>query len=116
MAEALVNVRGMNSDNGWQAYSAGTRPTGEVHPLALQVLVEIGIHHQGISRKPEDLPIQDFDKVVTVCDSANDDCPLWLGKGVRVHRPFFDPAKTNDILDFRRVRDEINASLDELLT
>jgi arsenate reductase len=49
----------------------------------------------------------DFDLVVTVCDSAAEECPVWLGKGKKVHHSFPDPALTDDMNDFRAVRDEI---------
>lgn len=115
MAEALVNARFAHQADGWQAWSAGTKPKGFVHPIALQVLAELGIIHQGQSCTPEKLPLQDFDKVVTVCDAASDDCPVWLGQGIRQHVPFDDPAHSEDIQVFRRVRDEIAQALDQLL-
>jgi arsenate reductase len=52
---------------------------------------------------------------VTVCDSAAKECPLWLGKGKRTHHRFPDPAKTDDITDFRKVRDEIEREITQLL-
>ena len=91
MAEAIVNAR--YSDK-WQAYSAGTKPAGYVHPKAIQVLTEIGIAHSGTSKHIDDLHTRDFDLVVTVCDSAAEECPVWPGKaGKRVHHSFVDPAK-----------------------
>lgn len=58
----------------------------------------------------------DFDLVVTVCDSATEDCPLWLGKGKRLHRGFPDPAATDSLADFRTVRDAIEQEILSLLT
>lgn len=104
MAEAIVNAR---LGDKWQAVSAGTKPAGFVHPMAIQVLEEIGIHHQGRSKLVEEFQGQDFDLVVTVCDSAAEECPLWLGKGRKVHHSFPDPAKTNDLNEFRQVRDDM---------
>ena len=104
MAEAIVNAR---LGETWEAVSAGTRPAGTVHPLALAVLSEIGIRHTGRSKPAEEFRGVDFDLVVTVCDSAAEECPLWLGKGKRLHRGFPDPAKTGDMDDFRKVRDDI---------
>jgi len=101
MAEAIVNAR---LGDQWEACSAGTKPTGYVHPKALAVLAEIGIRHQGRSKSVNEFKGMDFDLVVTVCDSAAEECPLWLGKGKRVHHSFPDPAKTDNMNDFRNVR------------
>ena len=112
MAEAIVNAR---LGETWEAVSAGTRPAGTVHPLALAVLSEIGIRHTGRSKPAEEFRGVDFDLVVTVCDSAAEECPLWLGKGKRLHRGFPDPAKTGDMDDFRKVRDDIARDIIPLL-
>ncbi len=108
MAEAIVNAR---FSGEWQAFSAGTRPAGYVHPKALAVLEEIGIRHAGRSKPADELRDQTFDLVVTVCDAAAEDCPVWLGPGRKRHHSFFDPAQTDDLADFRRVRDEILAAI-----
>ena len=102
MAEAIVNAR---LGERWQAFSAGTRLAGFVHPKALAALEEIGIQHAGRSKSMDEFRGQDFDLVVTVCDSAAEECPVWLGKGKRLHHSFPDPAKTDDMNDFRKVRD-----------
>jgi arsenate reductase (thioredoxin) len=112
MAEAIVNAR---LGDRWEAVSAGTKPVGYVHPKALAVLAEIGIQHQGHSKLADEFRGSEFDLVVTVCDSAAEECPLWLGKGKRLHRSFPDPAKTNEMDDFRRVRDAIAVEIPELL-
>src|SRR5512134_4032687 len=88
MAEAIVNAR---LGEAWQVYSAGTIPAGYVHPKALAALAEIGIQHQGVSKSVEQFRDVPFDLVVTVCDSAAEECPLWLGQGRRVHHSFTDP-------------------------
>ena len=85
MAEAIVNAR---LGTEWKAYSAGTQPADNVHPLAVEVLKEIGIEHQGRTKTVDEFYGRDFDLVVTVCDSAAEKCPLWLGKGKRVHMGF----------------------------
>jgi arsenate reductase (thioredoxin) len=108
MAEAIVNQR----VEGWQAFSAGTKPAGYVHPKALQVLEEVGLPHSGRSKHPDELREVSFDLVVTVCDSAAEECPVWLGQGKRLHSSFSDPAKAEGseeqvLAEFRRVRDEI---------
>jgi arsenate reductase (thioredoxin) len=109
MAEAIVNTRYPD----WKAFSAGTKPAGYVHELAIEALSEIGVQHLGLSKHISDLPTKDFDIVVTVCDSAAEECPVWPGKaGKRVHHSFVDPAKAEGTLDerkqvFRSVRDEM---------
>jgi arsenate reductase len=75
-------------------------------------LSEIGIHHQGRSKHVDEYRNFKFDQVVTVCDSAAKECPMWLGSGRRVHMGFPDPAKASgtdeEILEvFRQVRDDI---------
>jgi arsenate reductase (thioredoxin) len=112
MAEAIVNAR-MGEE--WQAVSAGTKPAGYIHPKALEALSEIGIQHEGRSKRADEFQGTEFDLVVTVCDSAAEECPVWLGKGKRVHHSFFDPAQTDDMEDFRRVRDEIARELANIL-
>ena len=107
MAEAIVN----HSLGGhWEAYSAGTKPAGYVHPLALQALEEVGITHSGRSKHLDEFRNMDFDMVVTVCDDAAENCPLWLGSGKRFHMGFPDPAKVEGtdeekMAAFRQVRD-----------
>ncbi len=119
MAEAIVNH--FISDQ-WQAFSAGTQPSGYIHPMALKALEEIGIHHQGDSKSVEQFRGEAFDVVITVCDDAAENCPVWLGKGIRVHIGFPDPAKAEGTINekmsvFRQVRDDIQARiLDHLQT
>ena len=117
IAEAIVNA---NLINDWLAFSAGTKPAGEVHPLALKVLEEIGIQHQGYSKDISEFINKDFDLVVTVCDSAAEDCPLWLKPGHQIHLPFPDPAAfkgdpEETIEVFRQVRNEILEEIPRLL-
>lgn len=117
IAEAVVNKFFAQT---WQAFSAGTNPAGFVHPSALQVLAEIGISHHGRSKSVNEFEDQDFDLIVTVCDSAAEECPIWLGKGKRIHIGFPDPAKASgtyeEILSvFRKVRDDIQNQISQLL-
>jgi arsenate reductase len=117
MAEAIVNAR---LGDTWEAVSAGTKPAGYVHPLALRALAEIGIQHAGRSKRADEFRNTPFDVVVTVCDSAAEECPLWLGQGRRVHLGFPDPAGATGAEDevmavFRRVRDDIADKVPALL-
>jgi len=117
MAEAIVNAR---LGDSWQAFSAGTKPAGHVHARALEALAEIGIRHTGSSKRADEFRDVDFDLVVTVCDSAAQECPLWLGKGKRVHHSFVDPAKAEGTDEqvmnvFRAVRDDIEKTMIRML-
>jgi arsenate reductase len=117
MAEAIVNAKYPQ----WKAYSAGTKPAGYVHELAIEALREIGISHSGRSKSIDELPTKDFDVVVTVCDSAAEECALWHGKaGRRIHHAFVDPAKAEGTREeqkqvFRRVRSEMLEVIPKLL-
>ncbi|MGA9533945.1 MAG: arsenate reductase ArsC [Anaerolineales bacterium] len=117
MAEAIVNTR---LSDRWQAVSAGTKPTGYVHRNVLAVLDEIGVQHHGRSKSADEFRETPFDLVVTVCDSAAEECPVWLEKGTRVHLGFPDPAESEgsdaQVMDaFRSVRDEIARQVPALL-
>jgi arsenate reductase len=118
MAEAIVNAR---LGEHWQAFSAGSRPTGSVHPLALKALAEIGIDHHGRSKSMDEFTGQSFDLVITLCEDSDDNCPVWLGKGKQLHRPFPDPSKLtgtdqHNMQAFRQVRDDIASALMEILS
>jgi arsenate reductase len=117
MAEAIVNAR---LGESWQAVSAGTKPAGFVHPKALAALSEMGIQHEGRSKLADEFRGTDFDLVVMVCDSAAEECPVWIGKGKRTHHSFPDPAKAEgtdeEVMNiFRAVRDEIEKEIVKLL-
>ncbi|OIN88307.1 MAG: low molecular weight phosphatase family protein [Anaerolineae bacterium CG1_02_58_13] len=112
MAEAIVNAR---LGDAWEAVSAGTKPAGFVHPKAVAALAEIGIQHEGRSKMADEFRDAPFDLVVTVCDSAAEECPVWLGKGKRTHHSFPDPALTDNMDDFRKVRDDIELEITQLL-
>ena len=117
MAEAIVNA---HLGDTWQAFSAGVRPTGTVHPNAVRALAEIGIQHEGRSKSADEFREMPFDLVVTVCDQAAEECPIWLGPGKRVHLGFPDPAKAIDgdeevMAAVRAVRDGIAREVPPLL-
>jgi arsenate reductase len=117
MAEAIVND--LLGDE-WQATSAGTKPAGYVHPMAIRALAEIGITHSGRSKSFKEFSDTPFDLVVTVCDTAAEECPLWLGHGKRSHIGFPDPANAVGTEDermavFRTVRDDIQRQVPALL-
>jgi len=112
LAEAIVNT--WFSDT-WEAVSAGTKPTGYVHPKAIAALSEIGIQHIGRSKLVDEFRDVNFDLVITLCDTAAEECPIWLGKGKRMQLSFPDPARTDDMNDFRMVRDDITREISALL-
>jgi arsenate reductase len=95
--------------------SAGSKPAGFVHPLAVKVMAEIGIdisqHRSKHLNEFLDRPIQ---TVITVCGKADQACPVFPGQVERHHWPFDDPAhatgtEAEQLAVFRRVRDEIRA-------
>lgn len=110
MAEGLW--RHWAGDN-WEVFSAGSNPTGFVHPLAITAMKEIGIDISShTSKHANDYTDQSFDLVVTVCDSAKESCPLFPGAKHAVHWPFEDPASATDsdaekLRVFTRIRDQI---------
>lgn len=117
IAEAIVNAKFANT---WEAFSAGTQPAGFVHPYVIQVLKEIGIRHAGTSKSTDYFQGTDFDIVITVCDDAAENCPVWLGKGKKIHLGFPDPAKAEgteiEVLNaFRKVRDDMLEKIPSLL-
>jgi arsenate reductase len=93
--------------------SAGSKPAGYVHPLAVQVMKEIGIDISGHRSKPmNDFLRQPVETVVTVCGNADQACPMFPGQVNRHHWGFADPAHATGtdeekLAVFRRVRDEI---------
>lgn len=118
MAEAIINTR---RGDTWHAVSAGTQPAPRVNPHALRALAEIGIETECSRPKHIDEFVnQPFDLVLTVCDDAAENCPVWLGQGRRVHIGFPDPAKVTGtdaeiLAAFRQVRDDIQARVLDLL-
>ncbi|MCO6436958.1 MAG: arsenate reductase ArsC [Phycisphaerae bacterium] len=91
MAEALLRHLG---DEDFEAYSAGSRPAGFVHPLALDVLEHLGVSADGqFSKSWDELSDCRFDVVITLCDAAADQpCPVWPGAPLRAHWPLPDPV------------------------
>jgi len=109
MAEGLL--RHMAGDE-FESFSAGVAPTA-VRREAIEVLAEIGIDISNQRSKSVDEFLgREFDFVITVCDNANEQCPVFPGKTKRVHWSFADPAAVEGdhelrIAAFRTVRDQI---------
>jgi arsenate reductase len=118
MAEGLLRH---DAGDEFEVESAGVEPS-HVRPQAVEAMREIGIDISGHrSKSVEEFAGQEFDYVITVCDNANERCPVFPGKTRRVHWSFADPAAaTGDeaarLAVFRRVRDEIRGRLRELIS
>ena len=94
MAEALLNDLGQGR---FQAWSAGSFPTGHVHPRSLETLRRHGIDPgQPYSKSWNEFASQPFDLVITVCDqAAGESCPVFPGKPTKLHWSTPDPAKVS---------------------
>ena len=118
MAEGLWHHLG--GDN-WEAYSAGSRPAGFVHPLAVAAMAELGIDiSEQVSKHADQFVGRDLDLVVTVCDGARESCPVIPGAKATLHWPLADPAEAVGSDDerlavFRRVRDTIRERIGQHL-
>ena len=105
----------------WLALSAGSHPSGYVHPLALAALRELGIDPSGqVSKGLDQFIGQPFDVVITVCDNAAQYCPVWPGQGKVIHFPLPDPSDVEDtpevrLAAFREVRELIRTQLFPML-
>lgn len=113
MAEGLLRH---DAGDRFHVESAGTSAT-RVRPEAIAVMREIGIDISGHrSKVVDEFAGQTFDRVLTVCDSAKETCPIYPGHATRTHRAFRDPAalqgsEAERLAAFREVRDEIRAYL-----
>jgi len=103
-------------DSKMEVYSAGTEPALQVNSIAIKVMAEMGIDISQSKPKMVNQFLTDkWDYVITVCDNANETCPVFTGKVAhRLHIGFDDPSNakgSNDFIlsEFRRVRDEIKA-------
>lgn len=119
MAEAIA--RGFHGDV-LDPVSAGSRPAGWVHPLAVQAMAALGIDMSGhTSKSAEQFINEPFDIVVTVCDSAAKDCPSWPGAKRIEHWSIVDPSYGPDdpatrYDRFIERRDELRQRIDELVS
>jgi arsenate reductase len=115
MAEGLLRH---DAGDRFEVFSAGVEPS-EVRPLAIEAMRELGIDISAQrSKSVAGFAGQEFDFVITVCDNANERCPIFPGKTRRIHWSFDDPAaatgdRAEQLNAFRRVRDEIREQLRE---
>ena len=119
MAEGLLRHLGGGQ---FEAFSAGTEAT-RVRPHAVRAMAELGIDISGQESKTLERYVdQSFDKVITVCDQANETCPVFFGARERLHWSFPDPSKAMGTEDeqltvYRAVRDSIRERIErELLS
>jgi len=116
MAEGLLRA---DYGDRFDVESAGTRATF-VRREAIAVMKELGINISGHrSKVVDEFADQIFDYVLTVCDNANESCPIYPGHANRIHRSFEDPAAVQGsdderLASFRKVRDEIREYFKEL--
>ena len=110
LAEGILRVA---VEDAVEVASAGSVPAGFVHPVAVEVMAEIGIDiSDHTSKHLNEFLERDVHTVITVCDNANQVCPVFPAQVDKHHWPFEDPAKAEGSEEeirvvFRRVRDEI---------
>ena len=110
LAEGILRVA---VEDAVEVASAGSVPAGFVHPVAVEVMAEIGIDiSDHTSKHLNEFLERDVHTVITVCDNANQVCPVFPAQVEKHHWPFEDPAKAEGSEEeirvvFRRVRDEI---------
>jgi arsenate reductase len=115
MAEGLLR---RDAGDRFDVASAGTKPSA-VRSEAIAVMRELGIDISGHrSKSVEEFDRQQFDYVITVCDSARETCPVFFGAAKKLHHDFDDPAALDGsgeerLALFRRVRDELRRYLGE---
>lgn len=110
MAEGLLRALGRDR---FVVFSAGTEPAERIHPLAVAAMRELDLDISGgVPKHLSQFLEDDWDYVITVCDRANEACPVFPGDAERIHWGFDDPAaatgaEEQQLRVFRRVRDEI---------
>ncbi|MCH7587191.1 MAG: arsenate reductase ArsC [Chloroflexi bacterium] len=110
LSAAMIHVR-----------SAGIEPSGYIHPMAEEVMLERGVSLGNQSSKSVDRFVnQRFDYVITVCAEAEDACPVFPGAAEKIHWDFKDPARSKGseserLEKFRQVRDELQNKIAEFL-
>jgi arsenate reductase len=111
IAEALLQRA---AGNCLRVASAGSAPSGYVHPLSIKAVAELGLDiSEARSKSLDEIIDQDVETVITVCGNADQVCPVFPGQARRYHWPFDEPAHAEGLEEeqmevFRRVRDEID--------
>ena len=115
MAEGILRAAGGDI---LDVHSAGSKPAGYVHPLAVKALAEIGIDiSKNKSKSLEKFLKEKIETVITVCGKADGVCPIFPGQVNRFHWPFYDPGhakgtEAQKLKEFRRIRDKIKLKFD----
>lgn len=117
MAEGIANYYGKGK---LIAFSAGANPAG-VNPYAIKVMKEIGIDisHQR-SKKTDEFAGKQFDYIITLCESAKQECPFFPGQSIRIHWDIKDPATATGteeqiMTEFRNCRDVLLEKIKNLI-
>lgn len=119
MAEGLLRQLG---GNAYEAYSAGSKPSGYVSPLAIEAMSRIGIDISAQrSKSVSEFEGQRFDTVITVCDSAAQECPVFAGAPERIHWSILDPSNASGsheerLATFCSIRDDLASRLNEFIS
>jgi arsenate reductase (thioredoxin) len=114
MAEGLLRHLG---GEPFDVHSAGTKPNGYVSPMAIEAMRAIGVDISAQrSKSVSEFDDQRFDTVITVCDSAAEDCPTFPGAPLRIHWSIWDPGHATGSYEeklaaFCRVRDDLASRL-----
>jgi arsenate reductase len=118
MAEGWLRRLGRDR---YESVSAGAKPAGYVHPLAIKTMAEVGVDiSKHRSKSIDEFNGQSLDVLITVCDNARESCPTLAGAKKMIHWSFDDPAHATGgdeekMKVFRRVRDEIGSRVEEFL-
>jgi arsenate reductase len=119
MAEGFLRASG---GERFEAFSAGAKPAGYVHPLAIKAMGELAVDiSRHTSKSLDQFAGQQFDCVITVCDHAREVCPVFPGAAKQLHWSFDDPAHAEgsdeqQMAVFRRVREEIRRRMELFLS
>jgi arsenate reductase len=118
LGEVIANAK---YGDVFEAYSAGSAPAGQVHPLTLKYLKARDLPIEGLqSQSWDEFEDEGLDLVITVCDSAaNETCPLWMGATPRLHWGMPDPSRVDGTEQdveraFNEVMDALEVKLSEL--
>jgi arsenate reductase len=117
MAEGILRYYG---GSGVEVFSAGNQPS-QVRAEAVQVMAEMGIDiSQQYSKHLDEFTGQSFDYIITVCDQANEICPIFPGDPKRIHWSFPDPSAVEDPQEryqtYRQIAQELTRRINFLLT